>query len=106
MTTGVRTASWATALALAIGVVLLAGPAFAFDWADEDCSHWPYGSQHRDCLQAKSDIAATDCSQWTHGETEWRRCQRIHAESEEQKRLQEHPPPVIVDNRRVFIAVP
>ncbi len=105
MATGVRRAVRVTAVALTIVVIRLAGPASAFDWTDEDCSHWGGGSQLRDCLQAKSDMASSDCSQWIHGEKEWTKCQRLRAEAEEQKRLQEHPPSVIVD-KRVFIVVP
>ncbi len=87
------------AAALLMGMLVMGKQTLAFDWTDEDCSRWN-GSQQRECLQAKNDLANSDCSKWMRGEKEWTKCQRLHEEAELLRRLQRRPPPVVVDDHK------
>jgi hypothetical protein len=67
-----------TFVALATAGMLIAGGAAAFDWSDEDCSHWDGTPKYAECVQAHARLAESDCGQWVTGEKEFVKCQHAH----------------------------
>src|SRR5438046_5005503 len=64
--------------ALALATILLGERALAFDWSDEDCSHWDGTPKYAECVQAHARLADSDRGQWVTGEKEFVKCQHAH----------------------------